>query len=74
MGSGLEEDRERNVGARRKDFQKRGGVKPLNPVEPDGEPDTILDGESRNNCRSSPALRPFVTSTWSKPSFLIYLP
>ena len=49
VGSGLEEDRERNVAARRKDFQKRGGVKPLNPVEPDGEPDTILDGESRNN-------------------------
>lgn len=41
MGSGLEEDRERNVEARSKDFQKRGGVKPLNTVEPDGEPDSL---------------------------------
>lgn len=41
MEIGLEEDRERNVEARSKDFQDRGGVKHLNTVQQDGEPDIL---------------------------------
>lgn len=41
VGSGLEEIREKNVEARSKDFQKRGGVELLNTVGPDGEPDSL---------------------------------
>lgn len=55
--SGLEEDRERHVEARSKDLQDRGGVKPLSTVQQNGESDSLET----------------ITSTRSKPSYLIYL-